>query len=125
MSIPFVSFEAGEAVVDWLALTEALAAGHRLPKAEIGDTFLYRGNDTLLSRAAWIDGLGSLVKTATIFPGNAARGVPGINGGVTLYSDTDGRLEALVDFHLVTKWKTAGTACWRRGGWRGPIAKAC
>jgi ornithine cyclodeaminase len=27
---------------------------------------------------------------------------------VTLYRDSDGMLEALVDFHLVTKWKTAG-----------------
>lgn len=31
-----------------------------------------------------------------------------INGAVCLYSDRDGTLNALVDFHLVTKWKTAG-----------------
>ena len=31
-----------------------------------------------------------------------------VNGGVSLYSDSTGMLEALVDFHLVTKWKTAG-----------------
>jgi len=31
-----------------------------------------------------------------------------VNGSVSLYSDKDGTLEALVDFHLVTKWKTAG-----------------
>lgn len=97
-----------EAHLDWLALTDALAAGHRLPRAEIGDTFLYRGEDTLLSRSAWIDGMGIAVKTATIFPGNPASGLPIVNGGLSLYSDTDGRLEALVDFHLVTRWKTAG-----------------
>ena len=45
-----------EAHLDWHGLIDALRAGHRLPKAEIGDTFLYRGKDTLLSRAAWIDG---------------------------------------------------------------------
>jgi non-ribosomal peptide synthase protein (TIGR01720 family) len=45
-----------ESQLDWLELTEALEAGHRMPKAEIGDTFLYRDPDTLLSRAAWIDG---------------------------------------------------------------------
>ena len=94
--------------LDWIALTDAILAGHRLPRAELDDTFLYRGADTLLSRAAWIDGLGALVKTATIFPGNPARGLPAVGGGVSLYSDADGTLEALLDFALVTKWKTAG-----------------
>lgn len=107
MSIEIVPFEA-EHVLNWHALTDALEAGHRLPRAEVGDSFLYRGPDTLLNRAAWIDGLGQLVKCATIFPGNGAHGQPTINGAVTLYADKTGVLEALVDFHLVTKWKTAG-----------------
>ncbi len=108
MSIPYISYDEGEAQIDWIGLTEALAAGHDLPKAEIGDTFLYRDPDTLLSRAAWIDGLGMAVKTATVFPRNPDAGVPMINGGVCLYDDRDGTLSALLDFHLVTKWKTAG-----------------
>lgn len=94
--------------LDWIALTEALLAGHRLPRAETRDTFLYRGPDTLLSRAAWIDGLGALVKTATVFPGNPDRGLPAVGGGVSLFSDRDGTIEALLDFALVTRWKTAG-----------------
>ncbi len=97
-----------EAKLDWIALSDAIEAGHRMPRAQIDDTFLYRGEDTLLSRAAWIDGLGQLVKTATIFPGNAALGKAAVNGGVCLFSDRDGTLEAIVDFHLLTKWKTAG-----------------
>lgn len=97
-----------EQALDWSALCDAFVAGHRLPRAEVSDSFLYRGADTLLTRAAWIDGLGAAVKTATIFPGNAAAGVPTINGGVSLYADGDGRLEAVIDFHLVTRWKTAG-----------------
>ena len=101
---PFIGQDA-EAHLDWLSLTDALAAGHRRPKAEIGDTFLYRDPDTLLSRSAWIDGLGMAVKTATVFPGNAGSA---INGAVSLFSDTNGVLEAILDFHLVTKWKTAG-----------------
>ena len=105
MSAPFISFDAGEALLDWTDLAQALADGHAAPKAEIGDTFLYRGKDTLLSRAAWIDGLGALVKTATIFPGNTD--APPINGAVSLFSDATGELEAMIDFHLVTKWKTA------------------
>ncbi|MGB3245707.1 MAG: ornithine cyclodeaminase [Sulfitobacter sp.] len=107
-NIPFIPFDEGEALLDWIGLTDALAAGHALPKAEIGDTFLYRGPDTLLNRAAWIDGLGIAVKSATVFPGNPAQGRPMVNGGLNLYSDDTGTLEALVDFHLVTKWKTAG-----------------
>ncbi|MES2813346.1 MAG: ornithine cyclodeaminase [Pseudomonadota bacterium] len=97
-----------ERFLDWQGLTQALEAGHRLPKAEIKDIFLYRRDDTLLDRAAWIDGLGSLVKIGTIVPGNAGRGVPTINGIVNLFDDVTGELTALIDFHLVTKWKTAG-----------------
>jgi len=103
-----ISFQDGEQVMDWLALAQAVRDGHTLPKAEISDTFLYRGKDTLLNRAAWIDGLGLAVKSATVFPDNPAQGKPMINGGVTLYSNDTGELEALIDFHLITKWKTAG-----------------
>jgi ornithine cyclodeaminase len=97
-----------EAKLDWIALSDAIEAGHKLPRAEIQDMFLYRGDDTILSRVAWIDGMGQLAKTATIFPGNTAHGKPAVNGGVCLFSDRDGTLEAIIDFHLLTKWKTAG-----------------
>lgn len=107
-TVPFITFEEGERLMNWIGLTDAIAQDHNRPKAEIGDTFLYRGKDTLLSRSAWIDGMGLAVKTATIFPGNTAQGKPNVNGGVNLYSDSDGTLEAIIDFHLVTKWKTAG-----------------
>ena len=108
MNVPVIPFAQGEPVLDWIGMTDALVAGHTLPKAEIGDTFLYRDPDTLLSRAAWINGLGMAVKTATVFPGNPRAGRPMINGGVNLYNDADGTLAAIIDFHLVTKWKTAG-----------------
>ena len=107
MTVETIGPEA-ERYLDWKGLTQALEAGHRLPRAEIQDIFLYRRDDTLLDRAAWIDGLGSLVKIGTIVPGNAARGVPTINGIVNLFDDVTGELTALIDFHLVTKWKTAG-----------------
>ncbi|WP_135506689.1 ornithine cyclodeaminase family protein [Roseovarius aestuariivivens] len=108
MSISIIPFEEGEAQLDWMALCAAFEAGHALPKAEIGDTFLYRDPDTLLSRSAWIDGMGLAVKSATIFPGNPDAGDPMVNGAVCVFSDRNGMLEAVVDFHLVTKWKTAG-----------------
>ena len=107
MNVQTIGKEA-EALLTWSGLTAALEAGHRLPRAEIADLLLYRGKDALLDRAAWIDGLGSLVKVGTIVPGNAARGKPTVNGIVNLFDDTTGELAALIDFHLVTKWKTAG-----------------
>lgn len=107
MSVRIIGAEV-EAALSWPGITAALADGHALPRASVADVLLYRGGDTLLNRAAWIDGLGQLVKCATIFPGNAAAGLPTINGAVTLYDDRTGALAALIDFHLVTRWKTAG-----------------
>lgn len=108
MNPTMIPFAEGEARLDWLELTEALAEGHRHSICGLGDTFLYRDKDTILSRAAMIDGLGALVKTATVFPGNPARGKPLIHGAVSVFADADGSFEALIDFALVTKWKTAG-----------------
>ena len=95
-----------EPKLDWIALTKAIEAGHRLPKAAITDSFLYQGNATLLNRAAWIESVGIAVKSATVFPDNPAQGRPMIGGAVNLF-DTVGTLAAVIDFHLVTKWKTA------------------
>jgi ornithine cyclodeaminase len=97
-----------EALLTWPGLLQALEAGHRLPLSDIKDMFLYRGKDTILNRGAWIDGLGALVKAATVYPGNAAKGLPTIFGVVSLFDDVTGELNAILDFHLVTKWKTAG-----------------
>ncbi len=103
-----IPFEEGQKNLDWLALTDALAAGHEGPKADVADVFLYEGDNTLLNRSAWIAGLGLAVKCATIFPGNKDAGKPVIGGAVNLFSGQDGALEAILDFALVTKWKTAG-----------------
>jgi ornithine cyclodeaminase/alanine dehydrogenase-like protein (mu-crystallin family) len=103
-----IPFEDGQIGLDWLALTDALADGHSRAKAKVEDVFMYRGGDTLLNRSAWIDGMGLAIKCATIFPANKAAGRPMVNGAVNLFSDDDGELEAILDFHLVTKWKTAG-----------------
>jgi ornithine cyclodeaminase len=52
--------------------------------------------------------MGIAVKSATVFPGNKTKGQPAVNGSVSVFSDENGELEAIIDFHLVTKWKTAG-----------------
>jgi ornithine cyclodeaminase len=97
-----------EALLTWGGLLAAIEAGHRLARPPIKDLLVSRGEDALLDRATWIDGMGALVKVATLCKGNAARGIPSVNGVVTLFDDLTGELTALVDFHLVTKWKTAG-----------------
>lgn len=107
MTLELIPPEA-EALLSWPGLLAAFEAGHRRPQPDIKDLLCIRGPDTILDRAAWIDGIGALVKVATVVPGNAARGLPTIHGAVTLYDDVTGALTALVDFHLVTKWKTAG-----------------
>ena len=108
MDVEFITYREGNALLDWLELAAAIEQGHQMSKAEVKDTFIYRKEDTLLSRSAWIDGLGLAVKSATIFPKNSLHSVPKINGAVSLFSDKTGVLEAILDFHLITKWKTAG-----------------
>ena len=51
--IEIIPFDAGEALLDWLDLTDALISGHDQPKAEIADTFLYRGKDTRTHGEWW------------------------------------------------------------------------
>ena len=101
---PFISFDAMDSHLTWPQIMDAIERGHLLPRADVADGFAYRDDDTLLSRSAWVDGLGIAVKAATIFP----KLNPSINGGVMLFDDTNGTLRAILDFHLVTKWKTVG-----------------
>ena len=105
MTPPFIGAEA-ERHLDWVRVARAIEAGHALPRPRMQDVLLRRGGDTLLNRSAWIDGLGIAVKVCTIYPDN--RDAPTIQGAVNLLSDADGSLEAVLDFRLVTKWKTAG-----------------
>ena len=102
-----IPYAEADELLDWIALTDALAAGHDLPKALVEDVFLYSDNNTLLNRSAWIKGMGLAVKCATVFPDNRKSGKAMIGGAVNMFSGEDGALEAILDFHLVTKWKTA------------------
>lgn len=95
-------------LLDWLSLTEALAEGHRRPPAQIRDVLMGRGEDRLLSRAAWIDGLGSGVKSVTVYPANPAAGRPSVQGAMVVFDDATGAPEAVLDNALITAWKTAG-----------------
>ena len=106
-AVPYISAADVAGRLEWTRIADAIAAGHRGPRAEISDHFLGRGDDTLLSRAAWIDGQGVAVKSVTVFPGNPARGLPSIHGAMLIMEDDTGQVEAVIDSALVTLWKTA------------------
>jgi ornithine cyclodeaminase len=108
MKIPVIGPADVEGKLSWTAVADAIAEGHRGVRAEIGDTFLHRGPDVLLTRSAWIDGLGIAVKSVTVIPENARHGRPTVQGGVLLFDDATGALTAVIDAGLVTRWKTAG-----------------
>lgn len=101
-----ISFEEADPHLNWTAIADAMHQGHLLPKANIGDLLLQEAPNALLSRGAWIKGLGMAMKSMSVFPHNKT--LPTIQGGVLVFDDTDGSLKAIVDGILVTKWKTAG-----------------
>lgn len=96
-----------ETALNWLELTDCLQEGHLYSQPLLEDNLLVQGSNRLLNRLAWIEGLGSAVKTCTIYPDNAKFEIPTINGMMTIFSNDSGKPEAIIDFHLVTKWKTA------------------
>ena len=106
--VPYITAKDVEGHLSWLALVEALKLGHQGARPQISDQFLHRGGDTLLSRAAWIDGTGVAVKTVTVLPDNAAVGLPSVQGAMLLFDDKSGAVEAVIDSALVTRWKTVG-----------------
>lgn len=106
--VPFITAAEVEPHLDWPAVIEAMRAGHEAPKAQLSDQFLTRDGDTLLSRAAWIDGLGVGVKSVTVIPKNPARDLPSVHGAMVVFDDETGQVRAVIDSALVTKWKTAG-----------------
>ena len=93
--------------LSWGDAVEALRAGHRAPKARVADILLGPAEATLLSRGAFIEGLGYGVKSESVFEGNAAHGFPSIQGAVLVFEPEHGRLSAIIESRLVTEVKTA------------------
>lgn len=103
----FVSPETFDQPIDWVAFANAIEQGHRLPKAQLEDVFLGPPGRTLLSRAAWIEGLGFAVKSVTAMADNSAKGLPTIHGAMTVFEGETGTVRAIIDSALVTNLKTA------------------
>ena len=95
-----------EPVLSWTELVEWIKEEHNKTLPQISDQLISKGDCKLLNRLAWIDGLGSAVKSCTIFPKNQEKGIATVNGMMTLFADDTGMPEAILDFHQVTKWKT-------------------
>ncbi len=108
--VPFITSNDVEAKLNWTMIADALAAGHLLERAEMGDLLLRNNKNAILNRAAWIDGMGIALKTVTVFPDNGQRRppLPSVQGVVVLFDEQNGSVRALIDGVLVTKWKTAG-----------------
>ena len=103
----FIAPDDAQGRLDWSDAVQALRAGHLLPRARIADTFLGPATATMMTRSAWIEGLGYGAKPFTVFDGNAARGLPTVQGAMLVFDKDDGHLRAVVDSGLVTAWKTA------------------
>ncbi len=95
-----------DAAMDWTSLVGQMEACHRLAKPTLDDMLLRQGPNSMLVRAAWIDGLGQAIKAMTVFPGNTA--LPTIQGQVIIYDKGDGRVLASINGAGETRWKTAG-----------------
>ncbi|GIK95844.1 MAG: ornithine cyclodeaminase [Alphaproteobacteria bacterium] len=95
-------------ILDWQSLVEAMRAGHRGPRPQIGDRLMREGEDSLLVRIAWMGGALGL-KAVTIFPENARTDppVPSIQGQFLLFDGERGHVEAVMDGIALTAWKTA------------------
>ena len=107
-----ISIEEAEidAAMSWPRVIAAITLGHRLAKPKLGDVLLTLGPDKMLTRAAWVEGLGAAIKSVTVFPGNVNRtpAVPSIQGRVLLFDKDTGSITASLEGAAVTRWKTAG-----------------
>jgi ornithine cyclodeaminase/alanine dehydrogenase-like protein (mu-crystallin family) len=104
---PFITQDDAAGRLDWRDAVTALKVGHFRPKARIADTFLGPAMATMMTRSAWIEGLGYGAKPFTVFDANAARGLPTVQGAMLVFDNDDGHLRAIVENRLVTDYKTA------------------
>ncbi|GGB94647.1 ornithine cyclodeaminase [Marinobacterium zhoushanense] len=103
-----ISYDSAIDLVTWTGAIEALRAGHRMPKARVGDLFLGPSDATLLNRAAYIEGVGYGVKAVTVFDQNPAAGLETVQGAMLVFEPDHGCVSAVIDSRLVTELKTAG-----------------
>jgi ornithine cyclodeaminase/alanine dehydrogenase-like protein (mu-crystallin family) len=93
------------------ALRRAFVAGCELPLRHTHTIANRHGPDgTVLLMPAWRPGARLGIKTVTIFPGNSARGLPGLHSLYTLFDACTGVPLAQLDGNEITSRRTAATA---------------
>lgn len=102
-----ITYDAAMPRLSWTEAVAALRAGHHFPQAQIRDSFLGPADGTMMSRAAYIKGLGYGAKSFTVFDANGARGLPTVQGAMLVFDPENGALTAVIDSRLVTEFKTA------------------
>ncbi len=90
------------------AFREAIELPHRHhhPFAVPGD----EQPGVLLIMPAWKPGGHMVIKTITVVPGNAARGLPALLGTVMVYDATTGEMQGIMDAKELTGRRTAATS---------------
>ncbi|WP_116655204.1 ornithine cyclodeaminase family protein [Pelagibacterium sediminicola] len=102
-----ITYEEASPLVTWFNAVSALRKGHRLPKAQVSDIFLGPSDGSLLSRGAYIKGLGFGVKSVTVFGDNPAANLPTVQGAMLVFDPAHGQINAIIESKLVTELKTA------------------
>lgn len=102
-----ITHEEAAPLVIWPDAVAALRIGHTRPKAQVADIFLGPSAGSLLSRGAYIEGLGFGVKSVTIFGGNPAANLPSVQGAMLVFEPAHGSLAANIESKLVTELKMA------------------
>ncbi|WP_265517303.1 ornithine cyclodeaminase family protein [Nitratireductor luteus] len=103
-----ITYDEAAPLLTWPGAVAALRSGHERPKAQVADMFLGPTEGSLLSRGAFIEGLGFGVKSVTVFGKNPQANLPSIQGAMFTFEPEHGQLTAIIESRLVTEFKTAG-----------------
>lgn len=93
------------------ALRRAFIAGAEVPPRHVHRIATESGESgTLLVMPAWRTGLSLGIKTVSVFPGNAARGLPALHSTYLLYDASSGVPLALMDGDEITARRTVAAS---------------
>jgi alanine dehydrogenase len=110
----FLSKRDVEGLLDPARMLEALETGFRAYSsghASVPPRTAARAPDGLLgAMPGWVSGGGLALKAVSVFPGNAAHGIPSHQGVITLFDERTGALLAVMDAEHITAMRTGGGA---------------
>lgn len=92
------------------ALREAFAGEANVPPRHVHSVEAGADKGTVLIMPAWSEAGYLGIKTINIFPGNSARGLPGLHATYVLYDAHTGVPLAQFDGNEITAWRTAAAS---------------